>query len=116
MLNAAELLADLRRSGIDPKVINGDRLAFPSGVLTDAQRQAIRESKTEIIALLSDVANAKKTNDWRTLAAEYYVHHFSCHQCIAAGQNQTLARCTIGFQLWQTYQMAHAALHEDSHE
>lgn len=45
-------------------------------------------------------------NEWRPLADVYYRHHLSCLQCMAAGQNPRLSRCTTGHPLWEQYRAA----------
>lgn len=52
-MDAAEILDGLKQAGVEPQVVNGMQLAFPAGRLTDAQRDAIRAHKVEIIALLT---------------------------------------------------------------
>lgn len=44
--------------------------------------------------------------EWRPLADAYYRHHFGCLQCIAAGQNEHLNRCSVGRPLWVAYRTA----------
>lgn len=41
---------------------------------------------------------------WRPTADAYYAHHWTCRQCIAAGMNHELTRCSIGAPLWMAYQ------------
>ncbi|WP_276808017.1 hypothetical protein [Castellaniella defragrans] len=96
MVSAARILDDLRQAGIEPEVLDGNRLAFPTGVLTDDMRHAIRANKAELIELL--------LADQAALAARYYAHHFGCRQCIAAGRNPDLQRCPVGAPLWRVFQ------------
>ncbi|CDM23869.1 hypothetical protein BN940_07011 [Castellaniella defragrans 65Phen] len=96
MTSAARILDDLRQAGIEPEVLDGNRLAVPAGVLSDDMRHAIRTHKAELIELL--------LADHAALAARYYLHHFSCATCIAAGQNPHLARCAVGLPLWRVFQ------------
>lgn len=40
--------------------------------------------------------------DWRSIATQYYLHHFECAQCIAAGRRRGV-RCPRGLELWGCY-------------
>lgn len=95
MVSAARVLDDLRQAGIEPEVLDGNRLAFPAGVLTDDMRHAIRTHKAELIELL--------LADQAALAARYYSHHFGCAACIAAGKGYG-TRCAVGLPLWRVFQ------------
>lgn len=112
MGSAAEILEELRCAGVEPTLTDDSNLAFPIGVLTDRQRQAIRRYKTEIVSLLRDAANDGElaqdstSDETRDLAWEYYRHHFRCRLCIAAGQGYG-QRCGPGLVLWQAYLSAH---------
>ena len=40
----------------------------------------------------------------QSAAQEYHGHHFSCHQCIAAGRGDRYGRrCAVGLALWSDY-------------
>lgn len=95
MVSAARILDDLRQAGIEPEVLDGNRLAFPAGVLTDDMRHQIRAHKAELIELLQA--------DRAALAARYYSHHFGCATCIAAGKGYG-TRCAVGLPLWRVFQ------------
>lgn len=101
MATAARILEDLRQAGIVPEVLDGNRLAFPPGVLSDDMRYHVRQHKAELIELLQA--------DQATLAARYHSHHFACRACIAAGQNPNLQRCPAGLPLWQGLNRAYGA-------
>jgi len=95
-MDTIDLLLDLRQAGIEPEVVDDEHLAFPAGVLTDAQRQVIRQRKAELIAMLT----AGDPVD--LLARRYYLHHWSCRHCIAGGWGYG-KRCEVGLPLWQAY-------------
>jgi len=60
------------------------------------------------------IASAPVGVTWRSLADEYYRHHFGCLYCIAAGQNPFLNRCAVGGPLWQTYQTAVTTIKQET--
>lgn len=109
-MNPAQILADLRQAGVRPEVVEGGRLSFPAGVLTDPMRQAIRQHRAELLALLctetADVPDVTAPAPWQEAAARYYVHHFVCCDCIASGRGYTAARCVAGQFLWGAYAAA----------
>lgn len=44
---------------------------------------------------------------WHELAAAYYLHHFNCPACIAAGRGAGYGlRCGVGAALWNEYQVS----------
>ena len=44
------------------------------------------------------------TDTEQSAARTYYIHHFNCNTCIAAGRgNRYINRCTVGLALWKTY-------------
>lgn len=44
------------------------------------------------------------------IAVLYHRHHFSCIHCIAAGRGQRYGkRCTVGLDLWNSYQSTQTA-------
>ena len=56
--------------------------------------------------MVAMVSTPEQTIEWRPLADVYYRHHFGCLQCMAAGQNPHLLRCTTGHPLWEQYRAA----------
>lgn len=103
---ALAILTELRALGIDIALTDDGSLSFPLGVLTDSQRQAIRESKAEMVQLLKyqQAANDElaEPTDWRLLAKAYQAHANACPHCTAAGMGYG-RRCTIGLALWARY-------------
>lgn len=44
--------------------------------------------------------------DWYQARNAYYTHHRACPACIGAGIATATPRCTVGLELWQSYQAA----------
>ena len=51
-----------------------------------------------------DLAECRSEADFIESSTRYFLHHFRCKQCIAAGQNPNLARCETGSPLWADLQ------------
>ena len=64
-MNAAELLAELESRGISLRP-EGDAIRYicPKGALTDELREAIRERKLELVALLKSRESVHNVNEW----------------------------------------------------
>ncbi|QBR40565.1 hypothetical protein EHF36_07940 [Kerstersia gyiorum] len=109
-MNATQLLKELYAAGIFPEIVDGGRIAIPAGAITDAQRQAIKRHKQELLALLQvdtahdETATNSGTGLWDA-SSHYYGHHLACRHCIAAGRGYG-QRCEIGQQLWNALQTA----------
>lgn len=59
-MTAAVLLADLRSRGIEV-ITDGRRLGIrPAGVVTAAERAALRRHKAEVLAMLADPAPTRR--------------------------------------------------------
>ena len=110
----AHLLNQLDAAGIHLEM-DGDRIAAPAGVLTDDLRQSIREHRDELIHWLTTEAAIdayersldvwKEQTRWRERSTAYYMHHFGCATCIAAGRGRGYGeRCADGAELWKNYQ------------
>ena len=95
-MNAAAILTALREQGVAPTLSDDGNLMFPRGRLTEEQREAIRASKLEIVRMLRMDA----ANDSRPDLTAYYLHHFGCAKCIAAGRGYG-TRCETGLRLWR---------------
>ena len=112
----ADLLNRLDAAGIHLEM-DGDRIAAPAGVLTDDLRQSIREHRDELVQWLTTEAESeahersldvwKEQTRWRERSTAYYMHHFACAACIAAGRGGMYGeRCRDGLALWRAYQEA----------
>ena len=108
----ADLLNRLDEAGIHLEM-DGEFIAAPAGVLTDDLRQSIREHRDELVKwLTTEAANDERELDfwkdqtsWRERSTSYYVHHFGCTTCIAAGRGRMYGeRCADGALLWKNYQ------------
>jgi hypothetical protein len=84
---------------------NGRLHVAPTSRLTDELRELVRNGKADMLRwLATKVANelpepSSETATWHELSAAYYVHHFTCETCIAAGQGYGW-RCGVGASLW----------------
>ena len=80
----------------------------PASLLNDDLRTLIRSHKGELVALLeaaNDDHHEPEKSDWRELSTAYYLHHFGCATCIAAGRGGRFdERCPDGAPLWKNYQ------------
>lgn len=105
MKSATMLLAQLRQVGIEPTVLDGSRLGFPKGVLTEELREAVKQNKEELLILLRKPIHQQQDHsvDRQECSIRYLIHHFKCQHCIAAGQNPNLSRCATGLPLWSAY-------------
>ena len=110
----AHLLNQLDAAGIHLEM-DGEFIAAPAGVLTDDLRQRIREHRDELIQWLTTEAESeahersldvwKEQTRWRERSTAYYMHHFGCATCIAAGRGRGYGeRCADGAELWKNYQ------------
>lgn len=106
------LLQELWSAGIDLELTPEGGIAVPAGVLSDAQRQAIRAHKPQLVELLQQTqikAEAAIVDffhinaSWRPFAQAYQQHANTCPHCAAAGQGYG-QRCSAGMQLWQNYE------------
>lgn len=115
-MTAQAVLSELRQQGIEPTLTpDGKSIKVPADRLTDKQRAAILANKLDLIALLQEaerlaVVHSKRQPagrlsgaPWVPLAETYYMHHWRCRQCCAAGQNPQLSRCEHGAGLWRAY-------------
>ncbi|WP_313302927.1 hypothetical protein [Diaphorobacter sp.] len=112
-----DLLNRLDAAGIHLEM-EGEFITAPAGVLTDDLRQSIREHRDELVQwLTSEAANDahheppphywKGQTRWRERSTAYYLHHFGCADCIAAGRGAGYGeRCADGAGLWAAYQDA----------
>lgn len=112
-LDAPAVVTQLAQAGLSLFLApNGGIAVSPSSRLTEDLRDLIRSSKSMLIdwmtaanddaSHMSDLLNGPA--DWRTLAAAYHSHHFSCVICIAAGRGSRYGqRCGVGRALWQSY-------------
>lgn len=99
------LFQELVSAGIDLALTDDGRLSVPAGVLTDEQRQAIRENKAELVQLVASHQAANdgpEPTDWRELGNAYQQHSYKCPQCVAAGLGYG-SRCDTGLLLWVRY-------------
>lgn len=108
------LLQDLWSAGIDMELTDDGNIAFPAGVLSDAQRQAIRTHKPQLVQLLQQTQNEADAAivdffhinaPWRPFAKTYQQHANACPHCAAAGQGKG-QRCSTGRMLWLRYESA----------
>ncbi|MBF5004766.1 hypothetical protein [Diaphorobacter caeni] len=85
----------------------------PATLLNDELRTLIRSHKDELAKLLEAEIDAhergldfwKKQTRWRERSTAYYLHHFGCADCIAAGRGAGYGeRCADGAALWVNYQ------------
>jgi hypothetical protein len=83
------------------RMIVHDRVAGDAGRQFDTQPIPMEVSKP-----ITRETAPVQASGWRPLADAYYLHHFNCLYCIAAGQNPRLRRCTVGRPLWDAYQAA----------
>ncbi len=87
----------------------GGLAVAPASQLTADLRDLIRNSKAMLVDWLTSANEAISQSpanpmEWKELASAYYVHHFSCPNCIAAGRgNQYGRRCDVGTALWRIY-------------
>ncbi|TAL76427.1 MAG: hypothetical protein EPN76_11690 [Burkholderiaceae bacterium] len=76
-MSAVQVLVELRRAGVTLEVLEGNRLAAPAGFLTDEHREAIRDHKQELLALLRSLPvprHAQAPGDgpsWRRLKIDF---------------------------------------------
>jgi hypothetical protein len=68
-MNARELLFHLDSLGISVIVDGGRLLVRPGSVLTEAHRQALRDAKKEILALLADLGDINCLEEFEERAA-----------------------------------------------
>ena len=76
--------------------LSDERLTTQGVIAPAGEHNAANDSQH---ASKSEFLNAKA----RELAATYYLHHFSCATCIAAGRGYD-ERCADGLALWRAYQ------------
>ena len=102
-MTAAEILADAAADGLLLALDATGRLTVAgSAAARDQWRFELVTQKDEIIDLL---LSSQTPRDWRELAAEYHLHHFTCKTCQAAGRgSQYGLRCGTGSALWTNYQ------------
>lgn len=98
----------LHGAGLNLSLVPGGGLAVaPSSRLNDDLRALIRSHKQDLIRWFTSAPNDPEPpadqEQWRAMAREYHQHHFSCGDCIAAGQGSGL-RCGTGTALWGAYQ------------
>ncbi|MBS7350210.1 MAG: hypothetical protein KIG95_08675 [Comamonas sp.] len=113
-MKPADLLSTFESAGICINLsADGQRLSVPAGVLTDAQREQLRQHKAAIISHLkkqqpssNEMAEPAPTSpvptDWQAVRDAYYSHHYGCPTCICAGRGYGL-RCGTGASLWAAY-------------
>ena len=112
--HAAEIvMAQLSRAGLQVSLAPTGGLAVaPSSRLTAEIRDLVRISKVLLVEWLTaandfasyDSASSDLTDVVEARAEAYYVHHFNCLTCIAAGRGCRYGqRCSVGKALWQTY-------------
>lgn len=108
------LLEELWSAGIDLELTPEGGIAVPAGMLSDAQRQAIRAHRPQLVELLQQThgkADAVIVDffhvdaPWRALAQAYQQHANTCPHCVTAGQGRG-QRCNDGWPLWDAYTIA----------
>lgn len=94
--------------GVDVSLSAGEiKLAGRRGDVA-ALLDPLREHRDELLHWLqseSEVSperNDSAENNWREIAAKYYLHHIACATCIAASQTRGV-RCRTGSVLWGDY-------------
>ena len=107
------VVAQLADAGLHLSLASEGGLAVaPAGLLTADLRALIRSSKVMLMDWLAAAndgeihapAPSNDPADWKALAAAYYVHHFNCATCIAAGRGSRYGqRCGVGMALWRAY-------------
>ena len=115
-LKAESVVKSLHSAGVSIKpTANGGLRVAPASRLTPELREAIRDTKTELLRYFSIFAAANDPapeppadpGAWRGLAQAYQAHHFGCRTCIAAGRGEQYdRRCAVGLVLWAGYSAA----------
>ena len=109
---AAAILETLRDAGLRLDLTSEHTIKVkPATLLNDELRSLIRSHKDELAKLLEAEIDAhergldvwKEQTRWRERSTAYYVHHFACSTCIAAGRGYD-ERCAVGLALWKNYQ------------
>ncbi len=118
---AAAVLETLRDVGLHLDLTPEHTIKVkPATLLNDELRTLIRSHKDELAKLLEAEIDAhergldfwKKQTRWRERSTAYYLHHFGCADCIAAGRGAAYGeRCAVGAGLWAAYQDASKSKH-----
>lgn len=107
--HAQSIYDALHAAGLTVRAASGGRLnVSPSSRLTPELRELVRNGKADLLHWIELKAVSEMPEPspepatWSELATAYYLHHFTCKICIAAGQGYGL-RCGVGASMWQKY-------------
>jgi len=107
-VKAEDVLDILLKVGVQVKLSESfDLNIFPASNLLPMHRQLLKYEKKRVVLHLSRLA-AKEMNlndeEIESTFHAYYLHHFNCCSCIAAGKGYG-KRCSVGLNLWFRYRI-----------